>query len=111
MSDVKFSSDIENITIGDFKILERDGEVYVFDATDNLLIRFPRSGRDFDAWHDFVYYLLISLKTYMLIKANHKSPFLKFYESIYGSKRLDGLRYKIHNIQRKEFSKNKKAAR
>ncbi len=111
MSDVKFSCDIENIVIGDFKILECNGEIYVFDATDNLLIRFPRSGRDFDAWRDFVYYLLISLKTNMLIQSNRKSPFSKFYKSIYGSKRLDALRYKIYNIQRKESSENKKAAR
>lgn len=110
MPDLKCKSDIECLTIGNFKILERYEEVYVFDATDNLLIRLPRSGRDFDAWHDFVYYFLISLQTFMIFKTNSRSRFLRFYRLIYGTKRIDKLVLKIYDMQR-EKAKNKKAAR
>ena len=109
MSDVKCKSDVEGLQIGDLKIIERNDEIFVFDATDNLLIRFPRNNRGWHEWRDFVFYTLIYLQTVLLCKVGYEHSFKAFYDEIYGSKHLDSLFCKVVDIQDKEC-KNKKAA-
>ena len=96
--DLKTYRDIEAFQLGECRILAMYDEIFVFDASDTLFIRFPRNNRNYDEFCYIVFSIIKSVDSTMLMISTLGSR-CRLAETMYGVPRWNNLIKQVHSLK------------